>query len=115
MKKIVIIFSISLTLTLAGILYATRGHQEEEPKYQVVRLLVDEIQPSTATISPETVVIWTNEAAPRMVEIQFTNVNMATKKIPCAELEGICLIQKGEFDYVVSRGSSKLEGKIIVK
>ena len=114
MKKIVIIFSISLTLTLAGILYATRGHQEEEPKYQVVRLLVDEIQPSTATINPGAVVIWTNEV-PGMVEIQFTNVNMATKKIPCAELEGICLIQKGEFDYVVSKGSSKLEGKIIVK
>ena len=115
MKKIIIILSILFILILAGVLYGRQGQQENEPKYQVIRLLTDEIQPSTAIISRGTVVIWTNEA-PGIVEIQSTNVNnMATKKIPCAGLESICLIQKCEFDYVVREGSSKLEGKIIVK
>ena len=114
MKKIITILIISLTLIMTGILYARQAHQEIESKHQVVRLLADELQPSTATIRQGTLVIWANEA-PEMVEIQFTNVNMATRKIPCAGLESTCLVQKGEFDYVVSKGTSTLTGKIIVR
>ena len=115
MKKIIIILIISLTLIMVGVLYARQGHQETDSKYQVVRLSADELQPSTATIRQGTLLIWSNEE-PEEVEIQFTNVdNLATQKIPCAGLESTCLVQKGEFDYVVSKGTSKLAGKIIVR
>jgi hypothetical protein len=114
MKKIIIILGISLTLFLTGVLHGTQGQQEVEPQYQVVRLLADELKPITATISPGTLLIWINEA-PEMVDIQFRNVNIATRKIPCAGLESISLVQKGEFDYEVSKGLSKLKGKIIVQ
>ena len=113
MKKIIIILSILLTLILAGVLHGTQGQQEVEPQYQIVRLLDDELIPSTTTISRGTLLIWVNEA-PGTVDIQFGNVNIATRKIPCAGLESICLVQTGEFDYVVSKGLSKVKGKIIV-
>ena len=59
-------------------------------------------------------VIWINEA-PGTVDIQFSNDNIAAQQIPCAGLDSIYLVQKGEFDYVVSKGLSKLTGKIIVQ
>ena len=113
MKKIIIIISVLATFSLAGILYGNQGHQEQMPQYQVIRLLDDELTPSTTTISRGTLLIWVNEA-PGTVDIQFGNVNIATRKIPCAGLESICLVQTGEFDYVVSKGLSKVKGKIIV-
>ena len=115
MKKIIIILIFSLTLIMIGILDARQAHQEIDSKYQVIRLSADELHPSTATIRQGTLLIWSNEA-PEEVEIQFTNVdNLATQRIPGAELESTCLVQKGEFDYVVSKGTSKLAGKIIVR
>ena len=110
----------------------TKSQQTVQTKYSVIRLLSDEIIPSTATINLGTVIIWVNEDR-EMVEIQFTNTkNMAiscdgstrfntdsewiiSEKIPLAGLKSICLIQKGVFNYIVKRESHKLKGKIIVK
>ena len=68
-----------------------------------------------------------------MANIQFTNTNnsvsscdgstrfnagtkqMISAEVPFAELESICLVQKGEFNYIVKRGSHTLKGKIIIK
>ena len=114
MKKIIIILSVLTAFSLAGILDAKQGHQEEKPQYHVIRLFDDELQPSTSTISRGTLLIWVNEA-PETVDIQFSNADIATRKVPCAGFESLCLVQTGEFDYVVSKGLSKVQGTIIVK
>ena len=114
----------------AGIPFA----QENEPEvqYQVIRLLSEEIVPSITIIQLGTVVIWVNEDC-KPTEIQFTNPNgmviacdgsksfipdperIISQMIPCAGVESLCLVQKGEFTYEVKRESRKLKGTIIVK
>ena len=111
---------------------AAKSQKNEQIEYKVIRLLSDAIIPSTATISLGTVVIWVNESS-EMAKIQFSNINnsasscdgstrfntdmkqVISAEVPFAGLESICLIQKGEFNYIVKRGSHKLEGKIIIK
>ena len=129
------IFCVVLLVCIGSLLLfaeVTNTRETVQTKYSVVRLLSDEIIPSTAIISLGTVIIWVNEAS-ETAEIIFTNVgNIATscdgsarfnrdsdwiisEKIPFAGLKSICLIQKGEFNYIVKRESHKLKGKIIVK
>ncbi len=106
--------------------------KEVERSYQVIRLLSNKIVPSVATIKLGTVVIWVNENS-TPTEIRFANANdmvitcEGSKKsiedpekiifemIPCAGVKSLCLIQKGEFKYVVKRGYWEYEGKIIVE
>ena len=109
-----------------------KSQTNEQIEYKVIRLLSDAVIPSNATISLGTVVIWVNESS-EMAKIQFSNINnqasscdgstrfntdmkqVISAEVPFAGLESICLIQKGEFNYIVKRGSHKLEGKIIIK
>lgn len=111
---------------------SVKSQENEQVKYKVVRLLSDAIIPSTATISLGTVVIWVNESHEK-AKIQFSNLNesasacdgstrfktdmkqVISAEVPFAGLESICLIQKGEFNYIVKRVSNELEGKIIIK
>jgi hypothetical protein len=108
------------------------SQQEEEAPYQVIRLLPDEIVPPVALIQLGTVLIWVNQDS-QATEIQFTNANgmviscdgsddvianpeeIISAQIPCAGLESLCLIQRGEFNYLVQRESRTLKGKIIVQ
>lgn len=117
-------------LYLAGITLAQE--KEAEVQYQVIRLLSEEIVPSLITIQLGTVVIWVNEES-KPAEIQFTNASgiviacdgsksyianpeqIISQMIPYAGVESLCLIQKGEFKYVVKRGSRELKGTIIVE
>ena len=117
-------------LYLAGIPFAQE--KETEVQYQVIRLLSEEIVPSTTIIQLGTVVIWVNEDC-KPTKIQFTNPNsmviacdgsksfiadperIISQMIPCAGVESLCLVQKGEFTYEVKRESRKLQGTIIVK
>ncbi|MBW1825235.1 MAG: hypothetical protein JRI87_11900 [Deltaproteobacteria bacterium] len=129
------IFYVVLLVCIGSLIFFsedTKSQETVQTKYRVIRLLSDEIIPSTAIISLGTVLIWVNEA-PETAEIIFTNVgNIATScdgsarfntdsqqvisaKISFAGLESLCLIQKGEFNYTVKRGSHKLNGKIITK
>jgi len=110
MKKIIILISVLFTISLAGVLYGTQGKQEVGPKYRVIRLSSDGIQPSTVSISVGTVIIWVNESH-EMVDIQLAK----TEKISFTELESICLFHEGEFNYVVKSESGELLGKIIVQ
>jgi len=129
-------FLITSLLTCFSILIffaeSAKSQKNEQIEYKVVRLLSDTIIPSTATITLGTVVIWVNESH-EMAKIQFSNLNesasscdgstrfntdmkqVISAEVPFAGLESICLIQKGEFTYIVKRGSHKLEGKIIIK
>ena len=110
---------------------ALYGEETTAPKYMVIRLLSEGIDPPVATINQGTVIIWVNEA-PETVEIQFANNEMATScngsphynpqtkqailsQIAFGGLESICLVQKGEFNYTVKRGSQIVTGKICVK
>ena len=130
------IFWIISLLACFSILFSfpepAKSQKNEQVEYKVVRLLSDAIIPSTATISLGTVVIWVNESHEK-AKIQFSNLNelasscdgstrfntdmkqVISAEVPFAGLESICLIQKGEFNYIVKRGSHKLEGKIIIK
>ena len=110
MKKVIIFVGILFTMSLVGVLYGTQNEQEIEPKYKVVRISPEGIHPSTLTIRLETVVIWVNESH-EMVDIQLTE----TEKISCTEFESLCLVQEGEFNYVVRSESTELRGKIIVQ
>ena len=111
--------------------HVTCGEEGVTPKYMVIRLLSEGIDPPSATINQGTVIIWVNEA-PETVEIQFANNEMATScngsplynpqtkqailsQIAFGGLESICLVQKGEFNYTVKRGSQIVMGKICVK
>ena len=129
-------FWITSLLTCFSILIffaeSAKSQKNEQIEYKVIRLLSDAIIPSTATITLGTVVIWVNENR-EMVKIQFSNINnsasscdgstrfntdmkqVISAEVPFAGLESICLIQKGKFNYIVKRGSHKLEGKIIIK
>jgi len=132
-KKIFcIIFLLACFSSLIFFAGSAKSQKKEQIKYKVIRLLSDEIIPSSATISLGTVVIWVNESR-EMVKIQFSNINnsasscdgstrfntdsakVISAEIPSAGFGSICLIQKGEFNYIVKRGSHKLKGKIIVK
>ena len=111
---------------------SAKSQKNEQIEYKVIRLLSDAIITSTARISLGTVVIWVNESHEK-AKIQFSNLNesasscdgstrfntdmqqVISAEVPFAGLESICLIQKGEFNYIVKRGSNKLEGKIIIK
>ena len=130
------IFRIISLLACFSILFSfpepAKSQKNEQVEYKVVRLLSDAIIPSTATISLGTVVIWVNESHEK-AKIQFSNLNelasscdgstrfntdmkqVISAEVPVAGIESICLIQKGEFNYIVKRGSHKLEGKIIIK
>ena len=129
------IFYVILLVCIGSLIFfaeVTKSQETVQTKYSVIRLLSDKIVPSVAIISLGTVVIWVNEA-PETAEIIFTNAgNIATpcdgsarfnkdsdliisEKILFAGLESICLIQKGEFNYVVKRKSRKLKGTIIAK
>jgi hypothetical protein len=117
-------------MCLAGIPFAQEN--ETEVQYQVIRLLSEEIVPSITIIQLGTVVIWVNEDC-KPTEIQFTNPNgmviacdgsksfiadperIISQMIPCAGVESLCLVQKGEFTYEVKRGSRKLKGTIRVE
>ncbi len=108
--------------------------EEKEVKidYQVIRLLPEKIVPQITTIKLGTVVIWVNEDS-QPITIKFTNTNgmvifcdgsknsitdpekIISQMIPCAGVESLCLVQKGEFKYVVKRGYWEYEGKIIVE
>ena len=106
--------------------------KEAEVTYQVIRLLSNKIVPSITTIKLGTVVIWVNEDS-KPTEIRFANANdmvitcegsknpiadperIIFEMIPCAGVKSLCLIQKGEFKYVVKRGHWEFEGKIIVE
>ena len=130
-KKVFIVLLVCIC-SLIFFAEVTNTRETVQTKYSVVRLLSDEIIPSTAIISLGTVIIWVNEA-PETAEIIFSNVgNMATScdgsarfntdsqqvisaKISFAGLKSLCLIQKGEFNYTVKRGSHQLKGKIIVE
>ena len=106
--------------------------KEVERSYQVIRLLSNKIIPSVTTIKLGTVIIWVNEDS-KPTEIRLANANdmvitcegsknsiadpekIIFEMIPCAGVKSLCLIQKGEFKYVVKRGYWKYEGKIIVE
>jgi plastocyanin len=100
-------------------------------KYMVIRLLADSIDPPQITISQGTVIIWVNEAH-ETAHIQFANKDMATclngapvaggrteqgiaLNIEFGRTESICLVQKGEFNYTMKRGSNSTTGKITIK
>ena len=128
--------SFYLCFTLLSVLYYTpitfAQEKDGEVRYQVIRLLSEEIVPSTAIIELGTVVIWVNENR-QAAEIQFTNAQgmiiscdgadsyiadpqqIISARIPYAGLESLCLIQKGDFSYTVKRGLLELKGTIIVK
>lgn len=129
-------FWITSLLTCFSILIffaeSAKSQKNEQIEYKVIRLLSDTIIPSTATITLGTVVIWVNESHEK-AKIQFSNLNesasacdgstrfktdmkqVISAEVPFAGLESICLIQKGEFNYIVKRVSNELEGKIIIK
>ena len=131
-KTFWIIFLLTCFSSLIFFAGSAKSQKKEQIKYKVIRLLSDEIIPSTTTISLGTVIIWVNEDH-EMAKIQFTDPkNMATScdgstrfntgskqvisaEVPFAGFESICLIQKGEFNFIVKRGFHKLKGKIIVK
>ena len=131
MKSIRIVLLLCTTLLyLTGI--APAQETEVEVTYQVIRLLSNKIVPSVTTITLGTVIIWVNEDS-KSAEIRFTNAHgiviacdgsksniadpekVITQMIPLAGVESICLVQKGEFNYVVKRGHWEFEGKIIVE
>ena len=107
-------------------------NKDVEKTYQVIRLLSNKIVPSVTTIKLGTVVIWVNEDS-KPTEIRFANTDdmvitcegskntiadpekIIFEMIPCAGVKSLCLIQKGEFKYVVKRGYWEFEGKIIVE
>ena len=111
---------------------ASAQEKEVEVEYQVIRLLSNKIVPSVTTIKLGTVVIWVNEDS-KSTEIRFINADgmviacdgsksniadpeqVITQMIPLAGVESLCLVQKGEFNYVVKRGFWEFEGKIIVE
>ena len=127
--RIVLLLCFAL-MYLTSMTYAQE--KEAEVKYQVIRLLSNKIVPSVKTIKLGTVIIWVNEES-KSTEIRFTNAqgmviacdgsksNIAdpeqviTQMIPLAGVESLCLVQKGEFNYVVKRGFWEFEGKIIVE
>lgn len=128
-SAIVLLLGFTL-LYLTGMSFAQ--DKEVEGTYQVIRLLSNKIAPSVTTIKLGTVVIWVNEDS-KPTEIRFANANdtvitcegaknsiadpekIVSQMIPCAGVESLCLIRKGEFKYVVKRGFWEYEGKIIVE
>jgi hypothetical protein len=118
------------TLYLIGISFAQ--DKELEKNYQVIRLLSNKIVPPVTTIKLGTVVIWVNENS-KPIEIRFVNANdmvitcegsknsitdpekAVFQMIPCAGVESLCLVQKGEFRYIVKRGVWEFQGIIIVE
>jgi plastocyanin len=130
-KSFTIVLLLGFTLLyLPGV--SSAQDKEAEVTYQVIRLLSNKIVPSITTIKLGTVVIWVNEDS-KPTEIRFANVNdmvitcegaknsvadpekIISQMIPCAGVESLCLIQKGEFKYVVKRGFWEFEGTIIVE
>jgi hypothetical protein len=127
-KVKVLFYCCTVLLCCAGV--ALSQYDEVAP-YQVIRLLPDTIVPPVARIKLGTVVIWVNQDS-QAAEIQFTNANgmviscdgsddfiadpeqIISANIPHAGLESLCLIQRGEFNYIVQRGSGVLSGTIIV-
>ena len=120
--------------------FAVAGAGLQE-KCQVIRCLLGEIIPASATISRGTTVVWINES-PGEIEVQFTNTESiyaycenpvrfikdpirgqrVSDKIPFAGVGSICFIQKGEFSYTVKRfgkspagNAPELTGKITVQ
>ena len=74
-KKIFcIIFLLACFSSLIFFAGSAKSQKKEQIKYKVIRLLSDEIIPSSATISLGTVVIWVNESR-EIVKIQFSNIN----------------------------------------
>ena len=129
--RIALLLSFCLTIMYyTGITFAQ--DKEEEVHYQVIRLLSEKIIPSVATIKLGTVVIWVNEDS-QPTEIQFTDANkmviacdgsegdsadpeqIISARVPHAGVESLCLVQKGEFKYVMKRGFREFEGTIIVE
>ena len=99
--------------------------------YQVIRLLPEKIVPQFITIKVGTVLIWVNEDS-NPITIEFTNASdmviscagsknfikdpekIVSQMIPCAGVESLCIVQKGEFNYIVKRGPWEFGGTIIV-
>jgi hypothetical protein len=132
---IAVCFSI-FALTQAGL-----AQQALQQKCQVIRCLLGEIIPASATISRGTTVVWINES-PGEIEVQFTNTEsiyaycenpvrfikdpirgqLVSDKIPFAGVGSICFIQKGEFSYTIKRfgklpadNAKELAAKIVVQ
>ena len=135
--KIKIVVSIALLLHFClTVMYATTTafaqEKEEEVHYQVIRLLSDKIVPSVTTIQLGTVVMWVNEDT-QPTEIKFTNADgmviacdgsegdssdpeqIISERVPYAGVESLCLVQRGTFDYTVTRGPHALQGTIVVQ
>jgi hypothetical protein len=122
------------TVSCASILFfavPAAGEEESTMKYMVIRLLSDRIDPPHLTIFQGTVIIWVNEAHDA-AQIHFANKAMATclngspvaggrteqgiaLSIEFGRTESICLVQKGEFSYTVTRGTNRTTGTITVK
>jgi len=108
------------------------GEEASTMKYMVIRLLADGIEPSQATISQGTVIIWVNESH-ETAHIQFANKAMSATylngspvsggqieqgislNIEFGKTESLCLVQKGEFSYTVKRGTTGITGTITIR
>ena len=128
-SKIALFLGLSIVY-LTGMSFAQ--DRELERSYQVIRLLSGKIVPPVTTIKLGTVVIWVNEDS-TPIEIRFASANdmvitcegsknsitdpekIISQMIPCAGVESLCLVQKGEFRYIVKRGVWEFEGTIIVE
>ena len=127
-----IIFLFTCFSILIVFAQTAKAEDNEQVQYKVIRLLSDAIIPLTLTIRLGTVVIWVNEDR-ETAKIQFSNPGnsilscdgsdrfnsdskqVISAEVPFAGLESICLIQKGEFNYTVKRGSKQMVGKIIIQ
>jgi hypothetical protein len=137
MRIMKIRMSIGIALLLGFVCMYLEGRsfaEEKEAKvdYQVIRLLPAIIVPQVTIIKLGTVVIWVNEDS-KPIEIRFANASdmvitcegsknpvadpekAISQMIPCAGVESLCLVQKGEFKYIVKRGVWEFEGTIIVE
>ena len=129
--RLALLLSFYLTaMYCTGITFAQ--DKEEEVQYQVVRLLSEEIVHSMTTIQLGTVVIWVNEDT-QPAKIKFTNGNgmvigcdgsesyvadpeqIISELVPHAGVESLCLVQRGRFEYTVTRGTGAMQGTIVVK
>jgi len=130
-KRLCLIIATLSCATLIFLTVPVRGEDESTMKYKVIRLLADSIDPPQLTINQGTVIIWVNEAH-ETAHIQFANKEMATclngspvaggrteqgifLKIEFGKTESICLVQKGDFNYTVKRGSKNVPGTITVR
>lgn len=123
-----LIIFIGLFFTTVFIAFPASGQggkilpEKKIPEVRIIRFdhIVDTTIP-VERIKPGTTVVWVNDITGVMLEIQFTGkqVNMACKspvhfivdenesfisnKIPFGAVASLCMIEKGQYDYVVKR------------